>query len=127
MGQIFAFMTATVVKLDGTEEYGWIDPRWSRTTLLESRNDAGTVVNERESDEDLPDWVRDALGTHLGAYEDNGDGTFCGTDSFTDPDTGLDWTYSLHFVRKFFNERDGWTERAWHPATDGRIDLSRVA
>lgn len=127
-GRIFAFVTATKVTpgTDGrtdvedcTEEYGWVDPHFSSWALFDSRNDATPVVNCDEDDEDLADYVREALAEY-GPAEDNGDGTFYGQDEFEH--NGSFFTYAVHFVRKG-GASENWTERAWHPVTDGRITL----
>jgi hypothetical protein len=126
MGQIFAFMTATMVDTNGNDVDGWIDPGCSMTEFCEARNYVAPVVSCDVRDNDLADYVRDALES-LGAYADNGDGTFYGEDSRQD-DAGNDWTYALHFVHKY-QGNDGpldWRESDWHPTTDGHITLTKV-
>ena len=132
MAHIFAFVTATRVKWeqddegntfeDATEEHGWIDRRWSTTTLYDSRNDVSPVVDCDERDEDLADEVIDALQWLEGGYEDNGDGTFYAADSFQPYDEPWSYSYALHFVRKDLSDL-GWRETPWHPVKDGGITL----
>ncbi|MBD0739815.1 hypothetical protein [Streptomyces sp. CBMA29] len=122
MGQIFAFVTASVVRSNGAEEHGWIDTWWSRTELQEARNYAPPVVNLPEDDEDLAEYVRDAIGENLGVYFDNGDGTFYAEDAHQDVKTGDHWSYAMHFKRKYLGP-NGWTETDWHPVADGGITL----
>lgn len=120
MGHIFAFMTADRAGLESeSEEYGWIDPKWSRTELFDSRNDVTPLVDCDENDPDLADYVREALET-LGAYDDNGDGSFYGQS--VAGHEGAFWRYALHFTCKFHGD-DGWKERPWHPVNDGHIVL----
>lgn len=120
-GHIFAHLTATVLRADsedGETEDGWIDPSWSMHVLHESRNDVRPVVSCSEDDPDLADYVREALDD-LGAYEDNGDGTFYGIDAPLTRETletGDTWLYALHFTRKAWSSARGWHEDAWHPA-----------
>lgn len=118
MGQIFAFVTASTVDSDGREDNGWIDPQWSRTVLMESRNDAPPVVNLDETDDDLAEYIIDALSEYVGVYFDNGDGTFYAEDVHIDTATGIHWTYAMHFKRKFFGP-NGWTEESWIPSKNG--------
>lgn len=121
MGHIFAFMTATRVDPETLEEtHGWIDPTWSNTELLDSRNDATPVVDMDELDDDLTETVADALGS-LGQWDDNGDGTVYGADSVQSQEDGAYWTYALHFVRKFLLLGNGYTEEPWNPFTE--LDL----
>lgn len=127
-GHIFAFLSATKITRTGpgdddyTEEYGYVDPSWSRTEIQESRNDCRPVVDCDIRDEDMADYVREAI-EGLGYPVDDGDGRFYGQDETTDED-GASWTYSLKFVRKFYGP-NGWTEEDWHPANGG-VDLSDV-
>ena len=115
--KIYAYMTADAVYPDGREEYGWIDPEWSRTTLYDSREDVAPLMELHESDPFLPDAVREILGGGS-AYEDNGDGTFYGDDSEQSPETGAYWRYAVHFKRESGNG-----ELPWHPVKDGGITL----
>ena len=132
-GRVFAFMTGERVTPESAErgdfeESGWVDPSWSRRMLHESRNDVRPLMSEDTDSEDLADAVTAALA-ELGAYADNGDGTFYGQDSKSDFTTGDDWTYAVHFTVKY---RDpgrpdaepfaGYIERDWHPSETG-IDL----
>lgn len=115
--KFYAYMTADVVYPDGREEYGWVDPSWSRTTLYASRSDAGPILDVMDNDEFLADKVREILGDGS-AYEDNGDGTYYGADSEQSPETGAYWRYAVHFTCE---SGDG--EFPWHPVKDGGITL----
>lgn len=100
------------------EEDGWIDRRWSVTTLYDNRNDVSPVVDVDLSDaEELGDQVRDALEWLEGGYDDNGDGTFYAADSYRPYDEPWSYSYALHFVRKFYGP-NGFTEEAWTPPAD---------
>jgi hypothetical protein len=126
-GHIFAFITCTRVMWpegseDPIEEHGWIDRRWSTTTLYDNRNDVGPVVDVDLSDtETLGEEVRDALGWLEGGYNDNGDGTFYAADSYQPYEEPWNYSYALHFVRKFYGPK-GWTEEAWTPPADMLIE-----
>ncbi len=119
-GHIFGFITGHAVTPNDGEENGWIDLSWSRTVLHFSRNDVRPVVDCDERDDDLAEYVRDALGT-FGPYFDNGDGTFYWQDETLSRD-GWVWTYAIHVKRKFFGP-NGWTEVDWHPVKNGGIEL----
>jgi hypothetical protein len=130
-GYLHVFMTGERVTPESAEhgdaeERGWVDPRWSTRVFHDSRNDAGSVLSVSLDDPDLEEQVRDALDTHLGAFEDNGDGTFYGVDGEDDYETGAHYSYALHFVRKSFDgvtPPNGYVEAPWHPA-DAGIDLT---
>lgn len=139
MPKIYAWVTGeryTYESLENgdAEERGWVDVLWSRRQFVDSRNDARPIVDEWLPHADLPDAlrravddaedreefaeiIRQALRDTLGAWEDNGDGTFYGVDGEDDYETGDHYTYALHFVIK-----DGAGERGWHPSEFG-IDL----
>lgn len=132
-GHIFAFITCTRVMWpegedgnsseDYIEEHGWIDRRWSATTLYDNRNDVSPVVDVDESDrETLEEDVRDALGWLEGGYDDNGDGTFYAADSYQPYDQPWSYSYALHFVRKYLGA-NGYVEAPWHPAKDGGLTI----
>lgn len=119
-GNVFAFMTATAVDPDGTERDGWIDPGWSRTELHGNRNDVDPLCSvsldlDGRPGEDGEEELFDAVHEHLGVFEDNGDGTFCGQDEWQDPATGVHWTYAVHFKVKSLGD-GGWTEEPYRPA-----------
>ena len=103
---------------DPMEESGWIDRSWSRYVLHDSRNDVRSVFIVDEIDtETLTEEVRDVL-EWLGAYEDNGDGTFYASENDDEPyDDPWRYSYAVHFTRKFF-DWNGWTEESWIPPTD---------
>lgn len=110
----------TVRLEDMIEEHGWIDRSWSTTVLHDSRNDVRPVVDVDENDtETLTDEVQDALGWLEGGYNDNGDGTFYAADSYKPFDEPWDYSYALHFVRKFHGP-NGWTEESWTPPASMR-------
>lgn len=120
-GRIFAYVTGdcTTFKNDGSEDYtqefGYVDPAWSREVLHESRNDVKLLLNESEDAEDFAEMVRDVFDAAPGGpFHDNGDGTFYGQSAHTDSE-GRSWTYAVHFTRKFFKSGTGWTEESWHP------------
>jgi hypothetical protein len=127
MSHIFAFVTCTrVMWPEGSEEYvdehGWIDMRWSPRVLHESRNDVRPVVDCDESDrETLIYEVTEAL-SDLAPYWDNGDGTFYGEESEQPFDEPWNYSYAVHFKRKYLGP-NGWTEDPWHPAKDGGLDV----
>lgn len=125
--KVFAFMTGErhtpeSIEHGDAEERGWVDPRWSKRTFWESRNDVRPVMEEWMPHDNLPDVLRpDDLGesvrealAELGAFTDNGDGTFYAADAEEDFETGNSYTYALHFVAK-----DGSGERGWHPSEAG--------
>lgn len=117
---LFVFMTADTHSPDSEWTMsGWIDPGWSRTVLHESRNDVGPVVSEDLDSDGHPspegeEEIFDAVHNNLGAFEDNGDGTFYGQDVYQEPETGQYWTYALHFVRKGYDGTD-FTEERYRP------------
>ncbi len=126
--QIFAFMTATAVEIapesedSGIELDGWIDQEWSMTHLHDNRNDVPPLINLSESDtEGLAEEIRDILGD-LSLWEDNGDGTFYSKTSRIED--GMEYTYAVHFKRKFIASDGGWAESDWHPESDGGISLT---
>lgn len=108
----------TVRSEDAVEEHGWVDRGWSPYVLHESRNDAPPVVDcPEEDDERLAEECRAALEWLDGGAEDNGDGTFYAREGYTpfqDNFEGWEYSYALHFVRKFYGP-DGWTEEPWIP------------
>lgn len=113
----------TVRLEDPIEENGWVDRRWSATTLYDNRNDVSPVVDVDESDrETLEEDVRDALGWLEGGYNDNGDGTFYAADSYQPYDEPWSYSYALHFKRKYLGA-NGYVEVPWHPVKDGGITL----
>lgn len=128
MSRIFGVYTCTRVKWecgdercehDGCvdypiEEHGWIDRNWSATELFEHRNDVSPIVSLDESDPDLMEEVREALGWLEGGFEDNGDGTFYARESYQPLTEPWHYSYALHFVRKFHGPK-GWTEERWIP------------
>jgi hypothetical protein len=83
-------------------------------------------VSEDLDSEDLADYVREAI-EELGAYTDNGDGTFYSVDSDVDYVTGADYRYALHFTLKYRTNRSVpgmpkvplFEERDWHPSEAG--------
>lgn len=113
--------TDTVRLENPIEEYGWVDVAWSRYELHDSRNDVSPLVSEDEESEDLEDEVKNALGW-LGAYEDNGDGTFYAADVDQPHDSPWDYDYAIHFTRKTYANHV-WTQEPWHPVKDGGIQL----
>lgn len=120
-GNVFAFMTATAVDPDTSEEqHGWVDPGWSRTKLHDSRNDVGALCSvsldlDGFPGEDGEEELFGAVMENLGGARDNGDGSFYGDDEWQDPSTGVYWTYAVHFVRKFPGD-SGWVEEPYRPA-----------
>ena len=141
-GRVFAFMTGERVTPESAEhgdaeERGWISPDYSMTTFFDSRNDVAPVMSEPvyadmtdEEREILADAVADAL-ERLGAYADNGDGTFYGQDSRAEWSWAWDvpegdYTYAIHFVVKYRDPSRpdaepfaGYVERSWHPSEAG--------
>jgi len=130
-GHIFAFYTCTRVRWeedadgntleDPITENGWVDWAWSPYVLHESRNDVRPAVDVDLSDrETLADEIEDALGK-LGAYRDNGDGTFYAEDDDSpvhDNPEGWRYSYALHFKRKYLGA-NGYVEVPWHPREAG--------
>lgn len=112
----------TVRLEDLIQENGWIDRRWSSTVLYDSRNDVSPVVDADTDSEELADEVRDALGWLEGGFTDNGDGTFYAEESYQPFDEPWDYSYALHFVRKYLGAK-GYVEVPWHPVKDGGIEL----
>lgn len=107
----YAYMTADRYSLSdsGTPETsGWVDPRWSMTTLHDSRNDVRPAAtwNRTQDIEDGEDvrtsfarWMRETLDEHFGAGmtdSEDGSGTYYGADETTEGDNVF--TYALHFV-----------------------------
>lgn len=114
--------TETIRLEDPMEEHGWVDRYWSTTTLYDSRNDVRPVVDEDESSEDLEEEVIAALGWLEGGYEDNGDGTFYASQSYQPYTEEWNYSYALHFVRKYHNGTT-YVEVPWHPFRDGGIKI----
>jgi hypothetical protein len=122
--RIFAHLTADFVPADDgsgrdaaeTVQHGRIDPRWSMTVLHDSRNDATPVVDCDEDDEDLAEYVAEALAA-LGPFEHDDD-SFYGQAETVDEEGGT-WTYALHFRRKHRHPVHGWVEDPWDPADHG--------
>ena len=97
-------------------EYGYIDPRYSMTTLYESRNDAGCETYRPGDYETFEDFRDDFM---LGNAE-------CGATGFNDYckcwetqetpvyETGAFWSYCRHAFTKVHNPAsssyDGWEE-----------------
>lgn len=135
-GHIFAFYTGDRVRWEQDDEgntledpiveSGWVDRSWSPYTFFDSRNDVRPAVDVDLSDrEALQDEITDALGFLDGGYEDNGDGTFYAREGyapFHDNPEGWEYTYALHFKRKYLG-KDGYVEVPWHPVMDGGIEL----
>lgn len=120
MSYIHCFMTANRLNVDpdenpnGDTENGWVAAQWSRRTLFDNRNDAGTVFSTPSDSFDLYDDVDNALNDLPGGWDDNGDGTFYAKDDerhFEDP---YSFSYALHFVEKDLGP-DGYFERPWLP------------
>ncbi len=119
MARIQAFVSASTVDLDypHREGNGWIDWGWSSTLLHENRDDVDPLVDIDETDsETLADEIPDAIGEVLGAYCNNGSGTFYGEDS--ENRDGVSYTYAVHFKRI-----DGYHETLWCPVEDGNLEL----
>lgn len=119
MARIQAFVTASTVDLDYPyrEGNGWIDWGWSSIRLHENRDDVDPVIDIDETDrEALTDEIPDIIGEVLGAYYNNGAGTFYGEDSRER--NGVSYSYALHFKR--IDER---TESDWCPVEDGSLEL----
>lgn len=124
MGQIFAHYTCSRVKWerdehgnsvgDPIEEHGWIDRRWSPFELYESRNDVSPALNLSEDDSELMDEVQEVLDWLEGGHHDNGDGTFYAAESYQPHDQEWDYSYAVHFERKFYGSK-GWTVERWIP------------
>ena len=136
MPKVYAYVTGERVTAESAEhgdaaERGWVDPTFSMREFFDNRNDARPVMDEWMPHDNLPDVLRpaepleeivaDALARYLGAWEDNGDGTFYGVDATEDYSTGDTLTYAVHFTLK-----DGSTERPWHPSELGD-DWERVS
>ena len=138
-GVVCAYLTATAVTWSEEdagdypdEEHGWVDADWSMRVLHESRNDVkpyaelylhgdGSLNHDRSTigrcvtDEDeiltVADFIRATVADALGSAEDNGDGTWYGSDSIvTDYSDPRDYTYALHFHVKHNDGRRGWVE-----------------
>lgn len=119
MALIQAFVTASTVDLDypHREGDGWIDWGWSSTLLHSERDDVDPVISIDETDrEALEDEIPDIIGEVLGAYTNNGAGTFYAEDAETRD--GVSYSYALHFKRI-----DDKTESAWCPVEDGALEL----
>lgn len=86
------------------EESGYYDPKWSRTTIFENRNDVAPISWFDPSNNDgetVEEWIHETiLGEFGDAYDDNGDGTIYGHDGYTEPKTGDFFGYALQFVVK---------------------------
>lgn len=126
--RIFAFMTATAVEIapeaedSGIELRGWIDKEWSMTTLHDSRNDVRPLMNVDETaTDDLSEEISDILGDGS-LWEDNGDGDFYSKE--TRIEDGYEYSYCVHFHRRFIASDGSWAETEWHPENDGGIVLS---
>lgn len=131
LGHIFAFITGDRVRWiedqeEPVQENGWVDWSWSPYVFHDSRNDVRPAVDVDVSDrEELWDEIQDALGHLDGGYEDNGDGTFYAREGYTpfhDNPEGWEYSYAVHFVRKFQGDK-GWVEVPWHPVKDGGFTL----
>ena len=119
MAQIQAFVSASTAELDHPyrENNGWIDWGWSSTLLHENRDDVEPLIDiDEEDSEALADEIPDVLGIVLGAYCNNGSGTFYGQDS--ENHDGVSYTYAVHFKRV-----DETTETLWCPVEDGNLEL----
>lgn len=119
MARIQAFVTASTVDLDypHREGNGWIDWGWSSVLLHENREDVEPVIDIDESDRDaVTDEIPDVIGEVLGAYYNNGSGTFYAEDAYERE--GVSYSYALHFKRV-----DDKTESAWCPVEDGNLEL----
>ena len=129
MGVIYAFVTGERHTAESTAfgnfaEAGWVDPRYSMRELFDSRNDVSPIFKEWEQHDSLPDIlrcedfdqrIREVLADTLGAYEDNGDGTFYASDTkIWEYESGDSYSYAVHFTLKDSNG-----ERDWHPSEAG--------
>lgn len=107
MNSVSVYLSASAIHPDGREEFGWIDPD-SKTQFVSSREEAEVFnyelnPSDEGSREILRDLIRDALCI-LGAFTDNGNGTFSSEDTYMSKETGVSYLYSLHFK---YNET-GW-------------------
>lgn len=117
--KLYAFMTGEYVTDESAAEgeaaeMGWVDPSWSSQTFFDSRNDVRPVLDTDTDDEELEDDVKSVLGK-LGAYEDNGDGTFYSQQNYHNKGW---YTYAIHFFTKSYGP-NGWQEKPWHPSEAG--------
>ncbi|MDA3643796.1 hypothetical protein LZ318_11845 [Saccharopolyspora indica] len=117
--QIFAFMTASAHRFeegcsDPEEQHGWIDWSWSHTQLHESRNDVRPRIDSPEDDEHLADEIRDLIGDATG-WENNGDGTLYDQNPYESLEDGWDYTYAVHFSKKYHHATKGWVEERFDP------------
>lgn len=100
------------------EERGWARAV-GEADIYENRNYVSPIVDEWFSDgdprgwwsnEDAPDYVRDALDS-LGAYETDGNGTYYAADHMTlDYATGETFSYAIHAHVKHQDESGQWVE-----------------
>jgi hypothetical protein len=110
--------TSESLECGDAAERGWVDPNWSMTDLQEARNYVRPAAEynplDPEDVEDYPTvaaWIAATVAEHLGAAEDNGDGTWYGVDAQThDYTTDDTYTYSLHFHVKRHTSSRGWVE-----------------
>jgi hypothetical protein len=132
-----AWKTVTVVTFTGdegdhTETHGWVDPWWAHCEPMDSRNDARPVAQWNEGDDDdredyptVAEFIRATVADELGSAEDNGDGTWYGTDDHMCDVTlrdGTSRTFALHFTTKGYDSR-GWYEADVH--SDGTVGAHR--
>ena len=83
--------TATVFNPDTEETFnGWVNPSWSMFTLWTLAEDVPTFEFET-----IAEAIEAIEGT-IGAYRDNGDGTFYAEDSRFHMESGEDWSYAAH-------------------------------
>lgn len=99
-------------------EYGYIDPRYSTTTLYESRNDAGCETYRPGDYETFEDFRDDFMlgNAECGATGFNEDCVLWESTEIQDYETGAVWAYYRHAFTKVHNPAsssyDGWEEWA---------------
>ena len=119
---VFVVTTAVCITLLDNDdevyevEYGYIDPRYSMTTLYESRNDAGCETYRPGDYETFEDFRDDFMlgNAKCGATGFNDDCECWVTQETPVYETGAFWTYYRHAFTKVHNPAsssyDGWEE-----------------
>lgn len=83
-------VTEESAALGDVDRRGWVDPKWSMREVFDGREDVRSEVFDTEAE--ALKYIADTIG----AYDDNGDGTYYSQDASQDWKTGEYWSYAAH-------------------------------
>lgn len=124
---LWVYLTATkVTPLDNGEiddESGWVDPKWSRWELYESRNDVTPIfqgckrdyVAQWDSenaayDDFIAELARATAEYGCNLWDNTGGTNHYALDYITNYETGVDMSYCVHAFTKGINREGLWDE-----------------